>query len=176
MYDYEEGEPYVPPTPKRRATAGQDVTYYERQTEARPRQQAPPEKKHHYLFWVGIGMLACLGIWMGITMIVLPWWHGLQVQWHYGDNRVSVSGADVGHGGVSRFIAFEDGSEIVVVEVIAKKYTVYTIPVTAAPHQLITLSIADANGDGKPDLIVHVDGQDGSFALINNGSAFDWSH
>ena len=98
------------------------------------------------------------------------------MQWHYGDNRVSVFGADVGHGGVSRFIAFEDGSEIVVVEVIAKKYTVYTIPVTAAANQLVSLSVSDVNNDGKPDLIVHIDGQEGAFVLINTGDGFSWSH
>ncbi len=172
MYDYEEGEPYFPPTPKRRATAGQDVTFNERRTEAQPR----PRRNHLYLFWVGIGMLFCLGIWMGISFVVLPWWHGLQIQWHYGDNRVSVFGADVGHGGVSRFIAFEDGSEIVIVEAVSKKYTVYTIPVNATAGQLVSLSVSDVNNDGKPDLIVHVDGQEGAFALTNTGDAFSWSH
>src|SRR5436309_4760253 len=83
MYEYDEGEPYVPPTPKRRATAGQDYTYAERRTEAHPRQQAPPQRNHHSLFWVGLGMLVCLALWMGISLVVLPWWHGLQVQWHY---------------------------------------------------------------------------------------------
>ena len=121
-------------------------------------------------------MLVCLGIWMGISLVVLPFWHGLQVQWHYGDNRVSVFGADVGHGGVSRFIAFEDGEEIVIVEAVAKKYTVYTIPVTASANQLVTLSVSDVNNDGKPDLIVHIDGQEGAFALLNTGDGFSWSH
>src|SRR5947209_5593800 len=124
MYEYEDGEPYIPPIPKRRATAGQDYTYYERKTEEQTRQQAPP-RKHLYLFWVGLGMCFCLALYTGWTMVVVPWYHGLQLQWHYGDNRVSIFGADVGHGGVSRFIAFEDGDEIVIVEVVAKKYSVY---------------------------------------------------
>ena len=42
--------------------------------------------------------------------------------------------------------------------------------------QLVTLSVSDVNNDGKPDLIVHVDGQEGAFALINTGDAFSWSH
>src|SRR5205807_10625431 len=133
-----------------------------------------PENNNHYLFWVGLGMLFCLAIWTGWTMVVAPWWHGLDVQWHYGDGRVSVFGADVGHGGVSRFIAFEDGEEIVIVEAVAKKYTVYTIPVTAASGQLVTLSVSDVNNDGKPDLIVHIDGQEGAFVLINIGYWFSW--
>src|SRR5437764_652209 len=108
MYNYEEGEPYVPPTPKRRATAGQDITFSERRTEAHPRQQTPPKKQHHYLFWLGIGMCFFLAIWTIWSLVVVPWWHGVQVQWHYGDGRISVIGADVGHGGVSRFIGFDN--------------------------------------------------------------------
>src|SRR5207248_10088227 len=102
----------IPPTPKRRATAGQDYTYYERKTEVMP----TPKRNHHYLFWVGLGMCFFLGIYTAWTMVVVPWYHGLQLQWHYSDNRVSIFGADVGRGGVSRFIAFEDGEEIVIVE------------------------------------------------------------
>ncbi|HYT45089.1 MAG TPA: FG-GAP repeat protein [Methylomirabilota bacterium] len=175
MYDYEDGEPYIPPVPKRRATAGQDYTFSERRTEQYPRQQAPPKKRHHYLFWIGLGMCFFLGIWTLWSMVVSPWIHGIELQWHYGDNRISVFGADVSHGGVSRFVVFEDGQEIVIVEVVAKKYTVYTIPFTGIPGKLVTLSVADVNGDGKLDLIVHVDGEEGSFALINTGSGFSWS-
>src|SRR5258708_20285330 len=131
--------------------------------------------KFRVVFGFTIGMLivyAVMALWVFVGERFI---NKLIIQWHYGDRRVSLFGADVGHGGVSRFIAFEDESEIVVVEVVAKRYTVYTIPVTAAPNQLITLSVADVNGDGKPDLLVHLEGTDGSFALLNNGSVFRWN-
>src|SRR5205085_11393749 len=146
MYEYEEEyETYTPPTPKQRASAtvGHDATFHERNTEAVPRQQAPPKKHHHYLFWIGIGMCLFLAGFVFWNMVVAPWIHGLELQWHYGDQRVSVFGADVGHGGVSRFIAFDSDNEIVIVEVVAKKYSVYTIPATIVPNQLITMSVAD---------------------------------
>jgi len=113
---------------------------------------------------------------MFLALVVLPWWHGVQVQWHYGDGRVSVIGADVGHGGVSRFIAFDNDGEIVIVEVVQKKYAVYSIPANIQPGQLVTLSFADVNHDGKPDLVVHVDEVGGSFVLLNTGSAFSWTN
>lgn len=159
---------YEPPIIKRRASAitGTPTIVSVKQPVKRPASLVTP---------FGIGMCIVILLLILWTMVIVPWWHGLQVQWHYGDNRVCVFGADVGHGGVSRFISFEDGTEIIVVEYVAKKYTVYTIAVTAQPNQLITLSVADVNGDGKPDLLVHVEGTDGSFALLNNGSAFSWN-
>ncbi len=174
-YDEEDYEEYEPPQPKRRASRAYDLPTehvpINRQTTGVPvvvRKKRP----RNLLTPFGVGMLLVVIVFILWNMVVVPWWHGLEVQWHYGDERVSVFGADVGHGGVSRFIAFEDGEEIVVVEVVAKKYTVYTIALTAAPNQLITLSVSDMNGDGKPDLIVHVDTQQGSFALLNTGSGF----
>ena len=178
--EYDLEEEYEPPVPKRRATAtptvGHDATFAERKTESHPVIVPSRRTSHpHILVPIGIGMLLFLTGWVLITMVVQPWWHGLQVHWEYGKDNVSVFGADVGHGGMSRFIAFDSASEIVIVEVVAKKYAVYTIPVTGADNRLVTLSASDVNGDGKPDLVVHVDGLDGSFALINNGNAFEWN-
>src|SRR6266568_1339768 len=55
----------------------------------------------------------------------------------------------------------------VVIEVVNKKYSVYTIPATLAPDKLVTLSVADANNDGKLDLVVHVEGEEGVLVLFN---------
>jgi hypothetical protein len=173
MYEYDdEGDEYTPPVPKLRANAkvGRDVTY-ERKTQVVP--IVKPRK--HYLFYVGIGMALFLAGWMVVTMIIEPWISGIEIQWHYGDQHVSLFGADVGHGGVSRFISFEQGQEIVIVEVVQKRYAVYSIPVSGPENRIVTLSVRDVNGDGKLDLVVHLDGVDGDFALINNGSAFSWN-
>ena len=154
--------------------------YVDRRTEKVPleqpiSQQCTKSYRGTVLFWMVVGMLIFGVIIYSWQFVVAPWWHGLQVHWEYGKNNVSVFGADVGHGGVSRFIAFDQGSEVVIVEVVAKRYIVYTIPVTGADNRVVTLSAKDVNGDGKPDLIVQVEGVQGEFALINKGNAFQWS-
>jgi len=179
MYEYDEEEPYIPPTPKRRATAGQDYTFSERKTEAQPRQQAPP-KNHHYLFWVGIGMLVCLGIWMGITLVVVPWWNGMQLQWHYGDPpRVTELQADVSHGRMSRYTKFDNNGQVAVLHLVNGKVGEHTGGSFVGDDKnkrIINLSIADINHDGKPDLVIHVVGMDGEMVLVNTGSAFSWTN
>ena len=175
--EYEGGEEeshYSTPVLKARATA---TAGYTQTTHSIPAPVAKPVKRSNsFLFSFGLGMCIVVVLLMLWSMVLVPWWHSVTVRWTYGTSQVSIFGADVEHGGVSRFIAFEDGSEIVIVEAVTKKYTIYTIPVNGEDGRLVTLSVADVNNDGKPDLIVHVDGQEGSFALINNGSSFDWSH
>ncbi len=164
---------YTSPVLKQRATAGKDYTAPSPKLVVTPREK--PRK--HYLFSVGVGMCLFVGLLMVWTMVLVPWWQSVQLQWHYGDSdhRVSLMGADVGHGGVSRFLAFDGEQEIVVIEVVNKKYSVYTIPATLAPDKLVTLSVADANNDGKLDLVVHVEGEEGVLVLFNTGDGFSWT-
>ncbi len=162
---------YTSPVLKRRATVGQDYTAPSPKFVVAPREK--PRK--HVLFSVGVGTCIFVGLLLLWNMVVVPWYQNVQLQWHYGDNRVSLMGADVGHGGVSRFIAFDGEQEIVVIEVINKSYSVYTIPATLAPNKLVTLSVADANNDGKLDLVVHVEAEKGAFVLFNTGSGFAWT-
>ncbi len=159
---------YEPPVLKRRATVGHDYTAPSPKLVAVPHEKP----KKHYLFSVGIGMCMIVSLILLWNMVVVPWWHGLELQWHYGDNQVSVMGADVGHGGTSRFIAFDSENDIVVVEVVQKRYILYIIPTGKVQNKLITLSVKDVNGDGKPDLMVQVEGEEGVFILFNTGDAF----
>jgi hypothetical protein len=165
---------YTPPVLKQRATAGKDYTAPSPKVIPVPREK--PRK--HPLFSVGVGMCLVVGLLFLWNMVLVPWWQSVQLQWHYGDSdhRVSLMGADVGHGGVSRFLAFDGQQEIVVIEVVNKSYSVYTIPATLAPGKLVTLSLTDGKEAGKPNLVVHVEGEEGVFVLFNTGSGFAWSN
>ncbi len=170
----EEESHYSTPVLKARATA---TAGYTQTTHSIPAPVAKPVKRSNsFLFSAGVGMcivVALLFIW---NMVIAPFIHSLDLQWHYGDTRVyELTGEDVGHGGISRFIAFSADNEIVVGEVVNKQYSVYIIPTATVQNKLVTLSLRDVNGDGKPDLIVQVDGEEGSFVLYNTGTSFQWS-
>ena len=165
-------QPYdITKTPRKAAK------YYQVRTEQVPherleKQEDPQHSKGRFMFSLGLGM--CLFI-SGVilwNMVVVPWWHGVAVRWEYGVNQVSVFGADVGHGGTSRFIAFDNDNEIIIVEVIQKSYSVYTIPTGSQQNRLVTLTFRDVNNDGKLDLVVQVEGEEGVFVLFNTGDAF----
>src|SRR5207244_3322730 len=64
-----------------------------------------------------IGMVLIIGLIMFWQQVVMPWWTEIQDQWHYGDTHITQFNADVGHGGVSHFIAEYYNHEIVVIEI-----------------------------------------------------------
>ena len=99
----------------------------------------------------------------------------MTTQWHYGDARVSVVDANVGHGGVSRFIAFDEQGDITIIEVVRKNYQVYIGAVVSGGNLVVSLEIVDVNHDGKPDLVIHIEGVSATPVLFNTGSAFRWS-
>jgi len=107
--------------------------------------------------------------------VVEPTVTNVSDQWHYGDAKVFLMGADVGHGGFSRFIAEDNHGDVIVVEVVEKKYTVNTVEtITSKNQRVVTLEVKDMNDDGKPDLIVNVEGMS-PMVLLNTGTAFSWT-
>src|SRR6266567_6687634 len=153
--------------------------YYSAQTEPLYIVEDKPRPVWKRYFVVGmLIVLAGIAFWQ---MVVAPFIQGLEDQWHYGDARVAVLYANVGHQGSSTFMAFDDNGQVMVVEIPESArvpphiYHLASVLGDGREHKIITLRIADANGDGKPDLIVHVEGMQPDIVLFNNGTSFSWT-
>lgn len=142
-----------------------------------------PEQKErfHFLTWFGVGMiLAVAGIAMW-NLFLVPKWQAYQDQLHYGDGKISKLVADVGHGGDSTFLAFDLNGQVVIIELAggdiaqARLYRAANLIGSNRDHKIITPEARNVKGHGKPDLIIHVEGQDALLVLYNNGSAFQWT-
>jgi len=155
----------------RRASA-----FQERQTDALPH----PRYRPHWLVFVGLALIIMIAGWVLFT-VVANWWAVTQDNWHYGYPRTYQCDAVVGHNHDStanptHFIALNLNGQVEIIEIPAgdaAKAKIYVGPSlvgTNANLAPVTLSFADVNGDGKVDMIVHVQG--GQFVFVNTGSEF----
>jgi hypothetical protein len=168
--------------PVRRASRYQMPTappnYYSAQTE--PLYVVEEPKKSHFRGWFLFGLFLMLFGFVVWNAVVIPAWTNYQDQLHYGDARITLLLADVGHGGESMFIAFDSNGQVIVIELPggsidhARLYRTGEIVGDNADHRIITLSTQDVNGDGKPDLIIHVEGMSSSMVMYNTGNGFSW--
>jgi hypothetical protein len=155
-----------------------------------PFRKQPPAPKWqrrdiHWLFYLGIGMIASIVLWMaGSTMLV---W-GLQIHDNltYGYPRTYQTDAVVGHGGdnsshPSHFTAYNLHRQAIIVEFMAgdpARAVTYIAPVYIAGNggdlAPVTLEFRDVTGDGEPDMIVHIHlpGQDQTYVFVNDGTKF----
>jgi hypothetical protein len=139
----------------------------------------PGGRRMHWLFYIGLAMFIMMIGWFALTTM-LNWWRTTQDDLHYGRPRTFQTDAVVGHNdsslNPSHFIAINLHRHIQIVECPANdcsKAKVYIGPVLIGQGQdlaVVTLSFADVNGDGKPDMIVSV--QDSRFVFINDSGAF----
>src|SRR5215467_3861868 len=86
----------------------------------RPIVTTEPLRTHqrpHPILYFGIGMLIILVLYVLWNALVIPWWQGVQDQWEAGQGRITRFEANVGHGGVSTFLAFVLDNQVIVVEV-----------------------------------------------------------
>lgn len=128
------------------------------------------------MFYTVLTILFMFALFMVWKQVVTPWWTGVQNQWHYGDNPVTIYDADVGHGGVSHFIAEYYKGTIVIVELPAAAFTKYQVYVLSgyygAGNPIILLSTAPGQTPGKPNLVVSIQGTGYGRTLYNTGISF----
>jgi hypothetical protein len=135
--------------------------------------------RFHGLFWLGLALLTMLVGWVALTS-VSTWWTNQTNQWTYGYPRTYQVDANVGHGTtanpMSHFIAENFDKHLLVIELPGDDPAharIYIGPMLIGEGQEltpVTLSFEDVNGDGKPDLVLHVG--DSKFIFLNTGSSF----
>lgn len=140
--------------------------------------QAQRRSHAHWLLFVGVGMLAMLALWV-IGNLAVNWWSVTQDDWHYGRPRTFQIDARVGHNDdvtPSHFIAMNLNRHIIIIEfpggdpTKARDYLGPTLFGDGQDLTPVTLSFKDVNGDGKPDMIAHL--QDQTFVFLNDGTQF----
>lgn len=139
----------------------------------------PPPRKIHWLFYVGVGMVIAVSIWMASAYLT-NWWTLHQEDATYGNPRTYQVDEAVGHDDSTdhptHFIFLNLKGRVVIVELPGGKVSharIYNGPVIigANPDQIpVTAQFQDVNGDGKLDMLVSVGNQ--QFTYINDGQQF----
>jgi hypothetical protein len=160
----------LPPQPQRSVNTEPDV------------EPPPPSRRRriHWLLIFGVGMIAMLAIWTGLSMLG-NWWQVHQDDATYGRPRTFQTDAVVGHNNdsannPSHFIAINLNRHIIIIELPAgdsTKAKIYNGPTLFGDGQEltpVTLTFKDVNGDGLPDMEIHV--QEQTLIMINDQGSF----
>ena len=128
---------------------------------------------------VMLGMIVTIMLVVGLSVLG-SWWRVYQDDLHYGRPRTFQFDAVVGHGDSSsnptHFILINLNRHVEIIELPGGEGAharIYLGPTLFGDGQdltPITGEVRDVNGDGKPDLIVHI--QDQTLVFINDGTAF----
>jgi hypothetical protein len=126
-----------------------------------------------------VGVVLTIVLFMSLTALV-SWWHTYQDDLHYGYPRTFQLDAVVGHDDSAshptHFIFLNLNSHVEIIEIPGGDAThtrVFIGPVLFGNGQNLTPvtgEIRDVNGDGKPDLIVHILNE--QIVYLNNGTTF----
>jgi hypothetical protein len=173
----------VPPRPQKQMT---------KQLQVRPTRSSAPgpipsnvqkqKKNVHWLFLIGLGMVAALILWV-IGSVVLAWGIQRYYDFRYGNPRTYQIDQVVRQGGdspayPSHFIAINHNHQAIVIELRAgdpTKAITYTTPIYNDNGEApVTLEFRDVTGDGKLDMIIHIHllNQEQITVFINNGEQF----
>jgi hypothetical protein len=123
----------------------------------------------HPLFYLGLGVLSAVGL---LTLLLGPvgsWWQTWSDDRTYGYPRTfqidAVVGQDDSPRHPSHFLALNLHGELIVIELPGgdpgkgREFVITTLSGPGADLVPVTLSVADVNQDGKPDLLVQFAGQ-----------------
>ena len=169
---------YGPP-PHQRASRQAPEQYRQRQDVGAYETEEPSRPRRHWLLFLGIGMLTMLALWV-VGSLLLSWWQVTQDDWHYGRPRTFQVDAAVGHNdsaaSPSHFIAINLNRHVEVIECPGgdcSHAVIYLGPILFGDGEdvtPVTLTFQDVNGDGKPDMVIHI--QDQRIVFINENGTF----
>lgn len=133
----------------------------------------------HWLLYIGVGMIGMLTL-LVISSAVLAWGLARYNDIRYGNPRTFQTDAVVGHSDdaahPSHFIAINLHRRIIVIELMggnpakAINYTGPSLFDTSGDLTPVTLEFRDVTGDGKPDMLLHI--QDQTIVFVNDGTMF----
>lgn len=133
----------------------------------------------HWLFHASVGMLAMLALMVG-GMWSIDVWNAHQLDATYGFPRHYEVNQVVGHGDSalhpSHFVFENLSGHVLFIEfpagdiAKAKIYAVSTLVGDDAANWPVTATFKDINGDGRIDLLVHI--QDQTIVYLNDGTGF----
>ncbi len=128
---------------------------------------------------IGVGMMVMLLGFMALSWVG-NWWTTTTNDWTYGRPRTYQTDHVVGHNdsptNPSHFIALNFNRHVLVIEMPGgdpSKALIYSGPTLVGDGQdltPVTLTFVDVNGDGKPDMEIHI--LDQVIVFLNNGSKF----
>jgi hypothetical protein len=152
---------------------------YTDEVETTPPKDNNHKRSIHPLLYLGVGMLAMLAL----VVLIFSCWNWLQItldDWHYGRPRTSQIDFVVGHNdspaNPSHFIAINLYRHVEVIEWPGqdiskmKAYQITTLFGDGQDLTPVTLSFRDVNGDGKPDMLIHIENQ--TLVMINDNGTF----
>jgi hypothetical protein len=136
----------------------------------KPTQVLPSRRfrREHLILWCGLAMLVMLLGFVALSWLA-SWWTTQTNDWTYGRPRTYQTDHVVGHNdgptNPSHFLAMNLNRHVLVIEFPGgdpSKAVTYLGPVLLGDGQdliPVTLSFEDRNGDGKPDLNIHIGDQ-----------------
>ena len=143
-------------------------------------QRAPRRRRKHWSVYLVTGMATMTALVIGLYSVG-SWWQGVQDRWTYGYPRTYQTDAVVGPNHDSRahpshFLALNVRGQVEVFELPAgdptrvRVFLGPTISGNGADQVVVTISFADIDHDGTPDLILHYG--DSEEVLYNKGGTF----